>query len=156
LDTDASNDAIGAVLSQIQEGQEKVIACGSRTLTKVERNYCVTRKEMLALVYFIKHFKHYLLGREFILRTDHGSLVWLHRFKEPDGQIARWLQQLASFNFQIQHRPGKRHGNADRLSRMNTQNGKCKQYKLDVTDDTGGTEYHHIENLRKSVDHVDS
>ena len=84
LDTDASNEAIGAVLSQIQDGQEKLIAHGSRTLLSAEKNYCVTRKEMLALVYFIKHFKHYLLGREFILRTDHGSLVWLHRFKEPD------------------------------------------------------------------------
>jgi hypothetical protein len=54
-----------------------------------ERNYCVTRKEMFALVFFIKHFKQYLLGREFTLRTDNGSLVWLHRFKDPDGHIAR-------------------------------------------------------------------
>lgn len=121
LDTDASSDTIGAVLSQIQNGQERVIAYGSRTLSTAEKNYCVTRKEMLALVFFVKHFKHYLLGREFTLRTDHGSLVWLHKFKDPDGQIARWLQQLAAFTFKIQHRPGKRHGNADSLSRMTTQ-----------------------------------
>lgn len=75
LDTDASNDSIGAVLSQIQDGKETVIAYASRTLSSVEKNYCVTRKEMLALVYFVKHFKQYLLGREFLLRTDHGSLV---------------------------------------------------------------------------------
>lgn len=73
LDTDASNNAIGAVLSQIQDGKEKVISYGSRTPTKSERNYCITRREMLALVYLINHFKHYLIGREFILRTDHGS-----------------------------------------------------------------------------------
>lgn len=65
LDTDASSDAIGAVLSQIQDGNGRVIAYGSRTLSTAERNYCVTRKEMLALVFFVKHFKHYLLGREF-------------------------------------------------------------------------------------------
>ena len=72
------------VLSQIQDGDERVIAYASRTLNSSEKNYCVTRKEMLAVVYFVKHFKHYLLGREFTLRTDHGSLVWLHRFKEPE------------------------------------------------------------------------
>ncbi|XP_062616013.1 uncharacterized protein LOC134277706 [Saccostrea cucullata] len=69
LDTDASNEAIGAVLSQIQNGREIVISYGSRVLNNSERNYCVTRKEMLAVVYFVQHFKHYLLGREFLLRT---------------------------------------------------------------------------------------
>ncbi len=67
LDTDASNLAIGAVLSQVQEGQEKVIAYASRTLNAAERNYCVTRKELLAVIYFTKHFKHYLLGQEFLV-----------------------------------------------------------------------------------------
>lgn len=115
LDTDATNDSIGAVLSQIQDGKETVIAYASRTLSSAEKNFCVTRKEMLALVYFVKHFKQYLLGREFLLRIDHGSLVSLHKFKEPDGQIARWIQQLGPYNFRIEHRPGKRHGNADAL-----------------------------------------
>lgn len=76
LDTDASNDAIGCVLSQIQNGEEKVMQYASRTLNSHEKNYCVTRKEMLAVVFFIKHFKDYLLGREFILCTDHDSLTW--------------------------------------------------------------------------------
>lgn len=115
LDTDATNDSIGAVLSQIQDGKETVIAYASRTLSSAEKNFCVTRKEMLALVYFVKQFKQYLLGREFLLRIDHGSLVSLHKFKEPDGQIARWIQQLGPYNFRIEHRPGKRHGNADAL-----------------------------------------
>lgn len=109
LDINTGSDAIGTVLSQIQDGNERVIAYDSRTLSTAERNYCVTRKHMQALVFFIKHFKQYLLGREFTLRTDHGSLVWLHKFKDPDGQIARWLQQLAAFMFNIQHRPGKCH-----------------------------------------------
>lgn len=59
LDTDASNDLIGAVLSEIQDGKETVIAYASRTLSSAEKNHCVTRKEMLALVYFVKHFKQY-------------------------------------------------------------------------------------------------
>ena len=65
LDTDASYGSIGAVLSQIQQGQERVIAYASRTLNTPEQNYCVTRKELLAIVYYMKEFRQYLLGREF-------------------------------------------------------------------------------------------
>lgn len=152
LDTDASNDSIGAVLSQIQDGKETVIAYASRTLSSAEKNYCVIRKEMLALVYFVKHFKQYLLGRKFLLRTDHGSLVWLHKFKEPDGQIGRWIQQLGPYNFRIGHRPGKRHGNADALSRINSKETvNYKQCKMDVTirDEFRGVMFKNSENLRK-------
>lgn len=89
LDTDASNSGIGAVLSQLgDDGCEHVIAYGSRLLTKPERRYCVTRRELLAVIVFTKHFRPYLLGRRFTLCTDHGSLQWLHNFKEPEGQIA--------------------------------------------------------------------
>ena len=69
LDTDASDFAIGAVLSQKQNGEERVIAYASRSLDKRERNYCVTRRELLAVVHFLKHFKQYLLGREFKVRN---------------------------------------------------------------------------------------
>ncbi|CAC5363264.1 Retrovirus-related Pol polyprotein from transposon 297 [Mytilus coruscus] len=128
FDTDASAYAIGAVLSQVQDGKERVIAYGSRCLDKAERNYCVTRREMLAVVFFTKYFKHYLLGRKFLLRTDHGSLTWLQRFREPDGQIHRWIQQLSQFHLVIEHRPGNKHGNADAMSRLVTSDGEiCKQ-----------------------------
>ena len=113
LGTDASQCSVGAVLSQIQDGQEVVIAYGSRTLSKSERNYCVTRQELLAIVWFTEHFKHYLLGQKFLLHTDHGSLRWLFGFKEPEGQMARWLERLSRFDFDIQHRPGYKHGNSD-------------------------------------------
>ncbi|UYV79411.1 K02A2.6-like [Cordylochernes scorpioides] len=117
LDTDASNTGIGGVLSQVQEGSERVIAYFSKTLSKPERNYCVTRKELLAVVKSIEHFHHYLYGQEFILRSDHASLQWLLNFKNPEGQLARWIQRLQEYQVKIQHRPGKRHQNADALSR---------------------------------------
>ena len=125
LDTDASQCAIGAVLSQVQDGREVVIAYGSRRLTKSERNYCVTRQELLAIVWFSEHFKHYLVGRKFLLRTDHGSLRWLFSFKEPEGQMARWLERLARFQFDIEHRPGRKHGNSDGMSRIPCE-GRCR------------------------------
>ena len=81
LDTDASDVGIGVILSHSQaDGSECVIAYGSRTLSHPERRYCVTRKELLAVVTFLQHFRPYLLGREFLLRTDHGSVTWLTNF----------------------------------------------------------------------------
>jgi transposase InsO family protein len=126
LDTDASDRGIGAVLSQlvpveaggIVKYQEKVLGYASRSLTKHERNYCVTRKEMLAVVNFVRHFRPYLYGREFVVRTDHASLQWIRNFKEPEGQVARWLQVLGTYQFVVEHRDGKKHGNADGLSRQ--------------------------------------
>lgn len=124
LDTDASDTGIGAVLSQVVDGVEQVIAYASRALTKQERKYATTKKELLSMVTFTKYFKHYLLGKEFILRTDHNSLRWLHNFQGLEGQLARWVEQLASFQYKIVHRPGKLHANADALSRLPAFSGR--------------------------------
>ena len=74
LDTDACDISLGAVLSQIQAGRERVIGYASRTLSSTERNYCVTDKELLAVVNFVQYYRHYLLGRQFLVRTDHQAL----------------------------------------------------------------------------------
>ena len=117
LDTDASGVAIRAVLSQEHDGEEKVVAYYSRSLTKQERRYCVTRRELLAIVDALKHFHVYLYGVHFTVRTDHGSLRWLLNFKNLEGQLARWNELLGTYNFDLLHRPGRLHGNADGLSR---------------------------------------
>ena len=67
LDTDAINKSIGAVLSQVEDGKETVIAYARRVLSKAERAYCVTRRELLAVVAFLQHFRAYLLGRHFVI-----------------------------------------------------------------------------------------
>jgi len=104
LDTDASDFAIGAVLSQEHEGVERVVAYASRRLSHAEVNYCVTRRELLAIVHFVKYFRHYLLGRTFVVRTNHAALRWLKRIPQPIGQQARWLEILEEFSFTIVHR----------------------------------------------------
>lgn len=123
LDTDASNVSIGAVLSLNIDGTGRVVAYASRTLTKCERRYCVTRKEQIAVVHFVKHFRHYVCGKVFVVRTDHSSLKWLFQFKNPEGQLARWLEIMRGYKFQIQHRPGAQHKNADALSRIPCREG---------------------------------
>jgi len=117
LDSDASDVGLGAVLSQIQDGEERVIAYASRTLQRPERNYETTKKELLAVVYGLKQFRQYLLGRPIIIRVDHAALTWLKRTAEPLPQLARWLTFIEGFDYQIVHRAGRKHGNADPLSR---------------------------------------
>ncbi|UYV69434.1 K02A2.6-like, partial [Cordylochernes scorpioides] len=124
LDTDASNLGIGAVLSQVQDEDERVIEFFSRVQTKAERNYCATRKELLAIVKAVEHFHKYLYGQNFLIRTDHAALTWLLRMKNPEGQVARWLEKLQQYHFQIKHRLGRKHNNADALSRRPC--GDCK------------------------------
>ena len=117
IDADASNQAIGAVLSQKQDGEERVIAYYSRCFSKEERRYCVTRRELLAVVESLKHFHHYVYGSQILIRSDHGALRWLINFRNPEGQMARWLEVLGTYQYEIVHRAGGSHRNADGLSR---------------------------------------
>ena len=80
------------------EGVEWVIAFSSFSWTPEQRNYCTTRKEFIAIVRFTRQFRYYLLGRVFTGRTDHSSLTWLLRFKEPQGQLARWIEEISQYN----------------------------------------------------------
>jgi len=123
LDTDASLVALGGVLSQIQNGKERVIAYASKTLSKEQQAYCTTKRELLAVVYFCELFRPYLAMTKFELHTDHASLKWLVNFKAADGMLLCWIIRLQCFNFDMVHRAGKDHQNADSLSRMVRQ--KC-------------------------------
>jgi len=133
LDTDACDKSIAALLSQVQSGEERVIAYAGRILTKREVNYCITRKELLAVVYALKHFKQYLLGRHFKVRTDHAPLTWLRRTPEPIGQQARWLKIMEDYSFDVIHKPGLSHTNADALSRRPCvlKSCACKQASME-------------------------
>ena len=117
LDIDDSDVAVGAVLSQIVDGVERPIAFYSRVMNSAQRNYCRTRRELLAVIAAIQHFRHYLLGTHAILRTDHHSLKWLKTFKRPEGKLAGWIDTLAQFDYEIEHRTGRLHCNADGVPR---------------------------------------
>jgi len=123
-----------------------VIAYASRALSKPERNYDTTRRELLAIVHGLKTYKQYLLGRHFVIRTDHSALQWLRKTPEPLAQLARWLVFIEQFDFDVLHRPGSRHGNVDRLSRKPVEaveadgivRGGCGDAASDEPDESPG------------------
>ena len=117
LDVDASFSAAGAVLQQRQEGELKVIGYASRVFQPCELRYSVTRKETAALVFGLKHYRQYLLGRRFIVRTDHSAMAFTRTASELIGQQARWIDFIEQFNCEFQHRSGANHANADAMSR---------------------------------------
>ena len=124
FDTDASLFAIGGVLNQVQNGEEVVIAYASRSLRISQRRYCTTRREMLAAVVMCTHFRSYLRGSQFTLRTDHRSLRWLQKFKNEDGMLAGWYLLMGQFSVTFEYRPGLLHSNADGMFR---QCGQCRR-----------------------------
>ena len=122
---------MGAVLSQIQDGKEKVIAYASKRLTQSQRQYCITRKELLAVYHFVTYFKHYLLGRKFTVRTDHRALCWMLSWKNPNtSQYCRWKEELEIYDIDVQFRKGKNHINADAMSRLPAC-GQCELKHVD-------------------------
>lgn len=117
IQTDASDYGIAGVLTQMQDGHEKVICYLSRSLTKAERKYTVTEKECLAILYSVEKLRPYIECSHFTLITDHYSLKWLYSIKDPVGRIARWAVRLQQYDFEIVHRKGKDSVVPDALSR---------------------------------------
>src|SRR3569832_1343824 len=118
LAMDASDFALGAVLRQRHDtGSIGIIAYASRALKAAERNYTTTEKEALAVVWACKYFRYYLLGRHFIVETDHNSLRWLINVKDPSCRLRRWGIQLQEYTYTIRYVNGKLNQAADILSR---------------------------------------
>ena len=141
LQTDASARGIGAVLEQ--GGQ--VVAYASRVLTKAERSYSVIQQECLAILYALKQFRHYLLGRQFTLQTDHAPLQWLSSQK-MEGLLCRWALSMQEFDFNIEYCKGSANGNADALSHCHGE------FSIAVTLlDTGQADIHRAQQQDKHV-----
>ena len=132
LYVDSSKTGVGAVIAQKQviehDGQNKeievVIAYGSRTLTAGEQHYSAYKKELLGMVYAINHFRYYLFGKNFIVRTDHRALEWLLKTKTANAPslLYRWQDILAEYDFTIEYVPGTKMAHVDGLSRKGNQN----------------------------------
>ncbi|XP_050315786.1 retrovirus-related Pol polyprotein from transposon 17.6 isoform X1 [Anthonomus grandis grandis] len=130
LTTDASNYALGAVLSQLDDDgkTERPISFASRTLTDTEIKYSTTEKELLSMVWSTDYFRPYIFGVKFQLITDHRPLVWLLNLKDPNSKLSRWRLKLSEYNFNIKHISGKSNKIADALSRIQINEITVKDY----------------------------
>lgn len=130
LTTDASNEAIGSILSQGEH--DLPIAYYSATLNNAERNYSTTEKELLAIVKSCKHFRPYLYGTEFKIVTDHKPLQWLMNCKDPASRLVRWRLKLGDYQYKIVYKSGKTNINADALSRpvLTIQDKSFEDFKV--------------------------
>ena len=122
IDTDACEHQIGFTLFQYQDRKRKPIGFWSRTLSPHEKNYHMTEKECLAIVYAIRTCRHYLMGEKFTVLTDHNSLSWLMKINDPSGRLMRWRLRLAEYNFDVRYKKGAQNWCADFASRMHTSN----------------------------------
>uniref|UniRef100_K7EX43 Gypsy retrotransposon integrase-like protein 1 n=1 Tax=Pelodiscus sinensis TaxID=13735 RepID=K7EX43_PELSI len=126
VQTDASDRGLGAVLSQEQEGEEHPILYLSRKLLPRELQYATIEKEALAAKWAIEALRYYLLGGTFTLITDHAPLRWIQTMKETNLRIMRWYLALQPYKFEVCHRPGRTHNNADFFSRS-LSNGEAAE-----------------------------
>ena len=118
-----SDYAMGAVLSQ----SEQPIGYMSKTFSKHERNYCPWRKELLAAFKAVKHFNHYIYGRDVELRTDNTAVQHFMTQQTPSNYVAQIVTELSAKGINITHRPGTQHKNADALSQMHYGCDQCNE-----------------------------
>jgi len=117
LDVDTSNWAVRAVLQHEQEGLLRVIGYASKSFFAEEQHYCIACKELAGTIFGLKHYRQYLLGRQFTA-TDHAALSYLLTAKNLIGQQARWVDLMSEYTFTMQHRVCPSHSNDDALSRI--------------------------------------
>lgn len=118
ITTDASDIAIGSVLSQQVNDYDLPVAYASRVLNKHERNYSTIEKELLSIVWSVKRFRPYVYGRKFVIRTDHKPLIWLHNCSNPCSRLVHWRIDLSDYDYVIEYKSGVTNSNADALSRV--------------------------------------
>ncbi len=163
LQTDASGEGLGAVLAQVQDGVEKVIAYASRGLRPPETRYPAHKLEFLALKWAVtEKFYDHLYGHTFSVLTDNNPLKYVLSTAKLDATGQRWASQLAMFDFDIEYRRGKSNANADALSRMSRQEitetlQSCPQWipstqqVQSCVDDIGGNEADVSEQAERTV-----
>jgi hypothetical protein len=118
VQTDASEEGLGAAVLQEYEGVLHPVKFISRKLKKAERNYSTIERECLAIVWAVKKLEVYLYGREFVLLTDHKPLTYLKEAKYKDGRVMRWSMFLEDWSYRIKSVRGVDNVVADCLSRL--------------------------------------
>ena len=144
IQTDASDTGLGAVLTQTIDGEERVLCFASRTMTAAERNYSVTERECLAVLWAIRKFRAYVEGYHFKVITDHSSLKWLCNLHNPTGRLARWALEMQAYDYDVEHRKGSMNHVPDALSRMFEDEEVPELAAIDAIEETSDAWYKRI------------
>ncbi|EJD38860.1 DNA/RNA polymerase [Auricularia subglabra TFB-10046 SS5] len=127
LETDASEYAASGVLHQIIDGKPRPLGFFSKSFNAAERNYEIYDKEMIAVMWCLQHWRHHLMGApSFEIWTDHRNLQYFREPQKVNRRQARWLTELAEYEFTMHHRPGRTNIIADELSRKGKPKGGVK------------------------------
>lgn len=131
LKTDASGFSIGSVLCN---GNDRPVAYASRVLNKAEQNYCTVEKELLAVVWSVKHFRPYLYGRKFEIFTDHRPLIYLFGMTNPSSRLTKFRLTLEEYDFSINYIKGSHNVTADALSRIKVEMSELRNMNARMND----------------------
>ena len=126
--TDASGGSVGYVLTQFHDGKERVISYGSKKLDATQRRWSTYDREFFGLLTGIRNNSHYLRLKPFMAVTDHRPLLaWRKQDAKKDvtGRRMRWVLELESYDFELIYRQGKKHSDADALSRLENEDEDC-------------------------------
>ena len=117
---DASKVGLGGCMAQYHEGSLCPVSYSSHRLTQSERLYPITELEGLAILHTVRCHRHFLINNPFTVRclTDHKPLTWVRKVDTASGRLARWMMELANYDFRIEYIPGKVNDVADALSRL--------------------------------------
>lgn len=118
ITTDASNCAIGGILSQGNIRSDLPISYASHTLNKAEISYNTTENELLAILSSVKQFRPYIYGRKFNIITDHKPLSWMFGVKDPGALLTRWRFLLEKYDYSVIYKPEVQNTNADAVSKI--------------------------------------
>ncbi|RWR99132.1 enzymatic polyprotein, partial [Dinothrombium tinctorium] len=135
LKTDASGIAVGCVLSQMHGNVERVVGYDSHPFNKAERNYPTIQKEGLGIMYGLQAFRTYLHGRHFTIKTDHSALIHIRTMQNKNMRLRKWAAMLEEYDFEIDHKKGKNHLDADCMSRY------FSEEELEASENADGIEY---------------
>ncbi|KAI5150401.1 hypothetical protein ENBRE01_1475 [Enteropsectra breve] len=157
LTTDASDVAIGAILSQLDDkGNEKIVHYYSMILDETQKRYSTTDKELLAIIKSMEKFRRYLIGKKFKLKTDHKALIYIQEAKNPSSRLLRRSLRLQEFDFQIEYLKGDDNG-ADTLSRnVDTKQiiHHCNHITLSDTNKTEILKEYHLAGAHSSASNM--